>query len=135
MTLSKMKRPSWRRATALLAILFGLLTIISGGSVLFNAQVRQIAGNYVEFVVWFNFLAGFAYVIAGVGVWKQQQWSVWLSILIAGATLLTFAAFGLYMLRGGVYEMRTVGAMTLRAAVWIVIAAIAYRWIVAAPRP
>ena len=40
---------------------------------------------------------------------------------VAAATLLVFAAFGLYVLNGGDFEMRTVGALTLRALFWIAI--------------
>ncbi len=129
MNVLALKRPLWLGAMALFTVLFGLLTLRSGGAVLFEAQARQTAGNYVSFVVWFNFLAGFAYVIAGVGLWLQQRWAVWLSFLIAGATLLAFAAFGVYLLNGGSYEMRTVAAMSLRTLVWLIIATIAYRYL------
>ncbi|MBE7556022.1 MAG: hypothetical protein HS126_33625 [Anaerolineales bacterium] len=124
----QLKRPFWLGAIALFAVLFGLLTLRSGGAVLSEAGARQAAGNYVPFVVWFNFLAGFAYVAAGVGLWLQQRWAAWLSALIAGATLVTFAAFGVYLLSGGSYEVRTVAAMSLRAVVWIVISAVAYQY-------
>ncbi|MEZ4618290.1 MAG: hypothetical protein R2867_22630 [Caldilineaceae bacterium] len=60
------ERSRWVRAMSIVAILFGLLTILSGGRTLFNAEAQQLAGNYVPFVLWFNFLAGFAYVIAGL---------------------------------------------------------------------
>jgi hypothetical protein len=122
-------RPIWMGVLALFAMGFGLLTLISGGSVLFNSQARQAAGNSVDFVVWFNFLAGFAYIIAGVGLWRLQGWSVWLSFLIAGATMLVFALFGVYVFSGGAYEIRTVAAMALRTAVWLVISVVAYRTI------
>jgi len=127
MNLLQLKRPFWLGTIALFAILFGLLTLSSGGAVLFEAEARQAAGNYVPFVVWFNFLAGFAYVAAGVGLWLRQRWAVWLSCLIAGATLVTFAAFGVYLLSGGSYEVRTVAAMSLRTVVWLVISAVAYQ--------
>lgn len=127
MELSKLNRPFWIGAAALFAMLFGLLTIISGGSVLFNSVSRQAAGNYVPFVVWFNFLAGFAYVIAGIGLWLLRRWSVWLSFMIAGATLIVLAAFGVHILNGEAYEIRTVAALGLRSVVWLVISAMAYR--------
>ena len=120
------KRSRWVGALAIIAVIFGLLTIISGGRTLFDAEAQQRAGNYVAFVLWFNFVAGFAYVIAGVGLWFQQRWSVWFSFAIAAATLLIFAAFGLQIWRGGSYEMRTVAAMGLRAITWLAVAAVAY---------
>ena len=111
-----------------IAVLFGLLTIKSGGSVIFIDGVdRQAAGNYLPFVVWFNFLAGFVYIIAGAGLWMQKQWAVKLSALIVAATLVVYAILGLHIFSGGLYEMRTVVAMGLRSAVWSVIALVAYK--------
>lgn len=116
------------RAAAVVAVLFGLMTIASGGSALFGgAAARQAAGAYVPFVLWFNFLAGFAYVAAGAGLWLRRRWAAMLALAIAGATLLVFAAFGVHVGSGGPYEMRTVGAMTLRSLVWIAIGWLAWR--------
>ena len=120
-------RPIWAWTAAIFAIPFGLLTIISGGSVLFNAEAQQHAGNYVGFVLWFNFLAGFAYIIAGIGLWTWQRWSTWLSLSIAISSLIVFAALGLHILSGGSYEMRTLAAMSLRTIVWFIISALAYQ--------
>ena len=78
-------------------------------------------------MLWFNFVAGFAYVIAGAGLWLQQRWAVWLAVAIAAATALTFAAFGAHVYSGGAYEPRTVIAMSLRTLVWVTIAVVAYR--------
>ena len=51
---------------AAVAVVFGLLTIKTGGAVLFiGGEFRQQAGNYVPFVLWFNFLAGFVYLSEG----------------------------------------------------------------------
>ncbi len=116
------------RAAAVVAVLFGLATIASGGNALFGgAAARQAAGAFVPFVLWFNFLAGFAYVAAGAGLWLGRRWGAFLALALAGATLLVFAAFGVHVLRGGAYEMRTVGAMTLRSLVWVAIGWLAWR--------
>ncbi|HEY6095051.1 MAG TPA: hypothetical protein VIU93_08900 [Gallionellaceae bacterium] len=113
---------------SLVAIAFGLLTIKEGGSVLFGDEAaRTAAGNYVPFVLWFNFIAGFAYVVAGIGLWLQQRWAIWLAVAIAAATALTFAAFGAHIASGGAYEQRTVIAMSLRTLVWVAIAFLAMR--------
>lgn len=109
-------------------MVFGLLTVVSGGRALFGGpEARAAVGNAVPFVLWFNTIAGFAYVAAGIGLFARKRWAVWLSMAILLATVVVFAAFGLHVLQGGAYEARTVGAMTLRAAVWLVIAAVAVR--------
>ena len=121
------------RAISLAAIGFGLLTIKEGGMTLSgDAAALKAAGNYVPFVLWFNFAAGFAYVIAGAGLWMRQRWAVWLAVAIAAATALVFAAFGAHVITGGLYEKRTVIAMSMRTLVWVTIAAIVWRRFTAA---
>ncbi len=114
------------RAAAVVAIVFGVATIRAGGSVLFG-DGAPAAGNVVGFVLWFNFLAGFAYVAAGAGLWMRRYWSAQLALVIALGTLLVFAAFGVHVAAGGAFEARTAWAMTLRSTVWILIAALALR--------
>lgn len=111
---------------AFVAVIFGLLTIFSGGMALFG---RAEMGNTVGFVLWFNFLAGFFYVVAGIGLALKRVWSWWLALAIAIGSATVLAAFGLYVVRGGAYEMRTVFAMTLRTAVWLVMPLVAWRTI------
>ena len=75
MPASKQQRGLWVWTLSLIAVGFGLLTIKEGGTILFgDEEARSAAGNYVPFVLWFNFVAGFAYVIAGAGLWMQQRW-------------------------------------------------------------
>ena len=120
------------RIAAAVAIAFGLLTIREGGTVLFGSEAaRRAAGQYVPFVLWFNFLAGFVYVIAGVGLWMRRRWAVWLALSVAASTAVVFAAFGIHILLGGAFEARTVAAMILRTAVWALIFAYASRRIAA----
>lgn len=130
MTAFKQQRRWWVWVISLVAVGFGLLTINEGGTILFGAEiVRAEAGNYVPFVLWFNFLAGFTYVIAGIGLWMLQPWAVWLAITIAGATSLTFTAFGMHVAFGGAYMQHTVIAMSLRTLVWAAIATITWQFI------
>ncbi len=111
------------RLAAVYAGVFGLLTVRSGATVLFGGTD---AGAVVPFVLWFNFLAGFAYVAAAFGLWSQQRWSIALAFTIAATTASVFAAFGLHIAADGAYEVRTVAAMTLRTVSWCVIAALAW---------
>ncbi|MCI5076847.1 hypothetical protein [Oricola sp.] len=108
------------------AVVFGILTIASGGRALFGGAAAQAAaGDAVPFVLWFNFLSGFAYVLAGFGIAMGRRWAVAFSIALVAAIAVVFALFGLHVYQGSAFEMRTVGAMTLRLLVWIAITAVA----------
>ena len=128
MQISRKYRTWLVRATAIVAIAFGVATVRAGGSVLFGDGART-AGNVVGFVLWFNFLAGFAYVVAGAGLWLRRRWAAQLALAIAAATMLVFGAFGIHVVAGGAFEARTAWAMTLRSVVWTLIALFAFRTI------
>jgi hypothetical protein len=116
------------RLLAFVAIAFGLLTVLSGGRALFgSAESRAAMGATVGFVLWFNFSAGFAYVLAGLGLWRRRSWAAWLALALAAGTALVAAAFALHVARGGAYEMRTVGALALRLAFWTITGGLAWR--------
>lgn len=128
MSASRRRHAVWLRALSIVAVGFGLLTLREGGMTLGGDEdAVKAAGNYVPFVLWFNFLAGFAYIVAGLGLWLGRRWAARLAIGIAVATTITFAAFGLHVYSGGAFEMRTVVAMSLRTAVWAVIATASWR--------
>ena len=109
------KPPLLQRIAGGVAIVFGLLTLVSGGATLFGGLDM---GAVVPFVLWFNTVSGLAYVLAGAGLWLGRRWAFALSLALFAVTLLVFAGFGLHVARGGAYEMRTVVAMSLRCAFW-----------------
>ncbi len=112
-----------RYALAAVAVLFGLVTLKAGGTVLFGGEeARQAAGDYVPFVLWFNFSAGFAYILAGVGIALGHAHARWIAALIATTSAIVFVALGVHIAQGGAYEMRTVMAMSLRTGLWAAIA-------------
>lgn len=116
------------KALAAVGMVFGALTVFSGWQGLFgDAATRAALGHTVGFVLWFNFLAGFAYMAAGLGLWRGERWGLWLAVALALGTALVAAAFGLHVLRGGAFEMRTVGALALRFGFWAVVAAVGWR--------
>jgi hypothetical protein len=122
------------RAAAGVAVLFGAATVASGGNVLFGGGAAA-AGSYVPFVVWFNFIAGFFYVAAGFGLWRQRRWAAWLALVLAVLTALAFAAFGWHVFAGGAFEARTIAAMTLRTLVWGATAALAFHLLIPREAP
>jgi hypothetical protein len=121
-------RPRWAFVAATVAVLFGILTVLSGGRALFGGEAARAAvGNAVAFVLWFNFVAGFIYVLAGIGLLLWRRWAAQLSAVIAISTLVVFIAFGWHVATGGAFEMRTVGAMILRSGFWTGVAVSACR--------
>ena len=123
MTETISSRPRWAAVAAVVAVAFGIVTIIVGGKTLFGGPAeRAAAGNIVPFVLWFNFIAGFAYVVAGCGVFLWRRWAAQLSAAIAIGTVAVFVVLGIHIFLGGAFEARTIGAMTVRSLVWIVIA-------------
>jgi hypothetical protein len=123
-----MQSSSVRKLLAVVALVFGALTLASGGRALFGDAAAQAAvGNAVGFVLWFNFLAGFGYIAAALGLWLGRRWVVLLAILLALSTALVAAAFAVHVLNGGAYEMRTVGALAIRFGFWATISLVAWR--------
>ena len=118
----------WPRLLGGLAVGFGGMTLFAGGGVLFGGSgTRSLAGQVVPFVLWFNFCAGFFYILAGIGLWRARRWSLWLAAAIALATLAVLAGFGLHVMGGGGYEPRTAWAMAFRAAFWIGVTLVGFR--------
>lgn len=122
-----MKKPRSIMIMSIIAIIFGVATIKEGGAVLFTDEGRVAAGNYVPFVLWFNFIVGFAYVIAGIALFRLKSCVRRLAAVIAVLTTLVFILFGIHIFNGGAYEVRTVIAMTIRSSLWISFAVAAHR--------
>ena len=121
--MSRNTMPIWQKAVAVFAVLFGLLTLFKSGGILFDMEgAKEAAGVYVPFVVQFNFVAGFFYILAGVGIWFGLRWACPLSGLIVLATLLAAAAFAFHISQGGGYEVKTAAALAVRAGFWAVVA-------------
>ncbi len=123
-----MNRNQFLKVLGIAAIAFGALTVFSGGRGLFGGdEERAGLGNVVGFVLWFNFLAGFVYVLTGAGLWLNRAWAQWTASALAVATGLVAGAFALHVMGGGAYEMRTAGALVLRLGFWVVVATMAVR--------
>jgi hypothetical protein len=115
------------KTLAVSAIVFGALTVASGGRALFgDAAARAAVGNAVEYVLWFNFLAGFVYVVAGIGLWGTRRWAAVMASALALATAAVGAAFAGHVIGGGAYEMRTVGALALRLLFWTAVSIVGW---------
>lgn len=108
---------------SLLAMVFGALTVFSGSRALFGGHEAQAAvGQAVDFVLWFNFLAGFGYVATGLALWRGWRWGALGAVLLAVSTAVIAAAFAWHVGQGGAFEPRTVGALGVRLGFWLLVA-------------
>ena len=117
-----LKRPGWTRVAGIAAAVFGVATIASGAGTLFGpAEVQAAAGAIVYFVLWFNFLAGFAYLVGAYALFRGRPWALGAAFAIAVATALVALAFIVYTTAGGAFSWRTPGALLLRGGFWAAI--------------
>jgi hypothetical protein len=107
-----------RLAAGLLAILFGVVTLVEGGATL-NLDSSARPEGVIIWVLVFNFSAGFFYITAGMGTLLDHRWSLNLARVLAISSALVFTALGIHIAMGGDFMPRTVGAMTLRTGFWL----------------
>ncbi len=117
------RRKIVRYILAAVTLVFGIATVKSGGDVLFwSVEAKTAAGNYVDFVLWSNFILGFVYVLCAFALLLRPRCAFYLAAAIALSTLLVFAALGVHIAVGRPYEMRTVLAMVFRSVLWVMAA-------------
>ena len=84
-------------------------------SVLFDwFGIREKEGHFIPFVVWANWICGMLYLIAALGILRNQYWGKLLLIISLVILILTY--FGLFIqINDNVpYETKTIGAMAFR---------------------
>ena len=117
------RRARWTRPAGIAAAVFGVATIVSGAGTLFGPEeIKAAAGSIVYFVLWFNFIAGFAYLVGGYALYCGRGWALGAAIAIAAATAIVALAFVVYTTAGGAFSWRTPGALLLRIGFWAAIA-------------
>jgi len=114
------RKPMWRKIAGGLAIAFGIATLVEGGGVLFGSPAAVAeAGDVVPFVLFFNFGAGFLYILAGVATLARHTPALWLARLLAVTSVGVLIALLVHIVAGEPYEPRTLVAMSLRSAFWV----------------
>lgn len=107
---------------SLLFLVFGVMTVISGGRNLFTETGIATRGNIVPLVLWFNFTAGFFYLVAAFSTFKMKTCVKKLSIVLAILNTIVLLYLAGHIYQGGLYENKTVVAMSFRTLFWIVFA-------------
>lgn len=115
------------KITAVILLLFALLTLFLSGSVIFDLfGIRAKEGNYVLLVVWANFISSILYLAAAYGLLKMKKWPVWLLALSAVVLVAAFIGLKIHISDGGLYETKTVNAMIFRIGLTILLTVASY---------
>lgn len=115
------------KIAAIALALFAAVTIFMSGSVIFDLfGIRAQEGHYVQFVVNANFVCGFLYLIAAIGLFRHRKWSNPLLVTTLGILLVAFLGLMWHIEAGGLYEMKTVKALGGRFLITLVFAGISW---------
>ena len=107
-----------QQIAAVVAVLFGVATLVAGGRVLMGADP-----GYVIFrpLLIYNVIMGVAYVAAGIMIWRTVTLGRNLAGVIFGLNFLMLVEIILFYRRGGAVAVGSLRAMTLRTVVWLVL--------------
>lgn len=120
-----------QRAAAMVALAFGLLTVVAG--------VRVAAGladpGYVVFrpLLLFNTAMGFVYLAAGMLLWRNLRQGRAAAGVIVVLNVIVLAGVVAIFARGGAVAPDSLRAMSFRTVVWLALYAAA-TWLVRLPR-
>lgn len=116
------KKEKLSRVAGVIAIIFGILTIIQGGRTLFDPAVHDVAGKVVPFVLKYNFIAGFFYIPIGILVFRMKYYAKYFAILLGAANGVVFFQLTVHVFSDLPYEPKTYFAMMFRLLLWALIA-------------
>ncbi len=103
---------------AAIAVLFGIATLFAGSRVLLGADP-----GYVVFrpLLIYNTIMGVAYLAAGITIWRSLVLGKYAAGAIFLLNILVLLGIILVYRSGGAVAVDSLGAMTLRTVVWLVL--------------
>lgn len=107
-----------QRSAAVVAVLFGLVTLYAGGRVLLGSDP-----GYIVFqpLLVFNTIMGLAYVAAGLLIWREVRRGLYASGAIFLLNLIVLVGIVLVYRNGGNVAVDSLRAMSFRTVVWLVL--------------
>jgi len=107
-----------QRILALVAVLFGVVTIVAGTRVLLGFDPGYLVYRPL---LTYNTVMGFAYLGAGVLAWVNLRRGQHAAAAIFVLNALMFAFVGYLYANGGGVAVESIRAMTLRTGVWLLL--------------
>lgn len=102
---------------SLFGILFGIVTIISGGLVLSGSNPGYIV--FLPLVV-FNTVMGFVYIFTGIVAWQNFSRGKAIAGIVFVLNLFMLITIGYLYLYGADIATKSLGAMSFRTIVWLI---------------
>lgn len=98
-------------------LIFGAVTVFVSSAVLFDFfRIRAREGNFVPYIVWTNWLCGFLYLVTAYGIYRQKKWTLYGLVTALVLLVTATAVLIIHIKNGGLYEMKTLGAIAFRTA-------------------
>ena len=98
-------------------LIFGAVTVFVSSAVLFDFfRIRAREGNFIPFIVWTNWLCGFLYLVTAYGIYRQKKWTLYGLVTALVLLVTATAVLIIHIKNGGLYEMKTLGAIAFRTA-------------------
>lgn len=113
------------RISALVAGIFGILTLIAGGRILLG--LGEAGYTVIRPVLLFNTVMGALYLLTAVLIVRSNERARPLALFIAATNVIVLLSILVMRATGGTVANETMGAMTLRSVVWVVIAVVLMR--------
>ncbi|MBN1462909.1 MAG: hypothetical protein JXQ69_05115 [Paludibacteraceae bacterium] len=116
-----------RYTLALIIIVLGFATLFLSSSIVFDLfGIRAKEGNYVLFVVLANLVCSILYLLAGYGIITKKGWVTKILSSSLIVLLLAFTGLLVHINMNGIYETKTIGALTFRIAITVLFVSASY---------
>lgn len=95
--------------------LIGVVSLLMTISIVFDLfGVREKEGNYVLFIVYANMICSLLYILSAFLNWKNPKLGRNILLFASLILIVAFVEFFIYIKKGGIYEQKTIYAMTFR---------------------
>lgn len=111
------------KITAVLAILMGIMPIVTGSRVLFG--FFDPGYRYFIILILYNIIMGSVSVFAGIYIWRNHRRALFYSVFIAVSH--TVVLLSLLSKFNDIISDESIAAMTVRSALWIIFTTIVWK--------
>ena len=118
------------KSSAAFMLLLGLVSLFMTTSIIFDLfHIREMEGHYVPFIVYVNFVCAIIYLITAYGFFKEKKFTTTYLFVASSILVVAFIALLIYILKGGIYEIKTVKAVAVRILITIAFTGIAWNYL------